>query len=262
MLMDEPSRDFLESEAEKAEESGNLELALKLWKDLTEGHPTPTFFSRYGLVAQAQERWDEAENAFSRALRLDPSFAPAMEGMGHLWASRTDKSDDESLSVAKDWFLKALRRERTARTLTFLGSTYRALGETAAAGDAFAHAIALDPNYEEALYNLATSIEAQDPPKSVELLERAIAIDPNYFAAHQELGKLYHKVGDLPRAEYHFRRSLEIDPSDYWSLLYLANTLAVQGKNAEAEQSYLSAIRLHPEKKEGAEFLARFRESG
>ena len=81
----------------------------------------------------------------------------------------------------------------------------------AAARDAFADAIALDPNYGEALYNLAISNEAQDPQKSVELMERAIAIDPNYFAAHQELGRLYHEAGDLARAEYHFRRSLEIE---------------------------------------------------
>jgi Tfp pilus assembly protein PilF len=69
------------------------------------------------------------------------------------------------------------------------------------------------------------------------------------------------KRGDLPRAEYHFRRTLEIFPGDYWSLLYLANLLAVQGKNGEAEETYRLATSLHPDSKDGAEFFANFLES-
>jgi tetratricopeptide (TPR) repeat protein len=251
----------LEDKAEEAEESGDIALALKLWKGLAERERDPVLFCRYGRAALKLERWDEAEDAFAQALRLEPDFALAMEGMGNLWATRTDKSDVEALDTAKEWFLRALRQERSARALTFLGATYRALGNYAAARDALIEAIQIDPNYEEALYNLAVLEEKREAPRSIELLERAIEIDPNYFLAHQELGTVLHRSGDLPGAEYHFRRSLEIEPGDLFSLLYLANVLGVQGKDDEAEQTYRQVMSLHPNDEGAAKFFANFLES-
>ena len=249
----------LEARAERAEETGDLETALQLWRDLATRGKEPDFFFRYGRVAQKLEKWDESESAFADALRIDPSFPLAMEGMGSLWFTRTDASDTQSFQTAKEWFLRALEHERNSRVLTFLGATYAALNETPAARSAFEEAIRIDPNYEEALYNLAQiEIENDGPQKAIELLERAIQIDPDYSLAHQEVAKLYQHAGDLTRAEYHFRRSLETDPTDYWSHLFLANLLAVQGKNPEAERLYTFATSVHPEINVGVEFFARF----
>ena len=63
---------------------------------------------------------------------------------------------------------------------------------------------------------------------------------------------------DLTRSEYHFRRSLEIDPGDYWSNIYLANLLGVLGRRNEAEQTYRFATNLHPEIAGGFELFANF----
>ena len=114
------------------------------------------------------------------------------------------------------------------------------------------------PEYEEALYNLGILEEAINPQRSVELLEKAISIDPDYAIAHQALGRYYHRVGDLPRAEYHLRRSLEIDPEDYFSHLYLANNLAVQGRDEEAEHVYRAALKLPAATGRGYGFFADF----
>ena len=167
----------------------------------------------------------------------------------------------DAFSAAKEWFLRALRRDRKARTFSLLGATYLALGDEAAARDAFAEALQIDPNYEEALYNLALFEGKKDIRKSIELLERAIEINPQYFLAHQELGQALQRSGDLPEAEYHFRRSLEITPGDIWSLLYLANVLAVQGKTDEAEQAYRQAKSLYPDDEAAVKFFANFLES-
>jgi hypothetical protein len=43
--------------------------------------------------------------------------------------------------------------------------------------------------------------------------------------------------------------------------MHLANLLGVQGKNAEAEQTYRLATTLHPEITEGTEIFARFLDS-
>jgi tetratricopeptide (TPR) repeat protein len=250
--------DFLENRAEQAEEQGDLLAALGLWKELAERDKDPVFFCRYGRVAQALERWNEAESAFAEALRLDTNFVLAMVNMGDLWARRKDHENSKSFKTARDWFLKALKCERNAVTLIFLGATYVALDDTAAARNAFEEAIQIEPCNEEALYNLAVLEREQNPQRATELLEKAIEIDPNYSIAHQEIGKLYQHAGDLVRAEYHFRTSLDADPTDYWTHMYLANLLAVQGKTVEAEQTYRFATSLHPEHTGGTEIFARF----
>lgn len=253
--------DFLEQRAEEAEEAEDLQTALGLWKELAVKNPDPAFFCRYGRVAQKLGRWEEAERAFAQALHLDPNSSLIMENMGSLWANRSDTDETDSLGNAKQWFLRALEHERNARLLTQLAGTYVALAEYTAARDAFEEAIRIDPDYEEALYNLAVLDEKTNPRKSVELLERAIQIDPDYALAHQALGRLSQRAKDLTQAEYYFRRSLEIDPADYWSNMYMANLLGVLGRNEEAEQQYRLATTLHPEIAGGVETFARFLES-
>jgi tetratricopeptide (TPR) repeat protein len=201
--------------AQEAEDRGDLVSALELWKELTRRDRAPVFFTRLGLVAQKLERWGEAEHAFAEAIRLDPSLALAMVCMGDLWAARTDKTDDESFPIAKAWFLKALEHERSAPTLILLGAMYRAWRDNRSAQDVLTEALNLDPDNPEGLYNLALALPPSHLPKSIELMQRAIEIEPRYFAAHQELGKLYHRAGDLVAAEYHFRRSLDVEPKSF-----------------------------------------------
>ena len=259
--MGHETMDFLENKAEKAEESGDLPTAFELWKEVAARSQDPIFFCHCGRIAEKLEKWNEAAQFFTLALRIDPKFPLAMEGMGSLWFTRTDISKAESFQTAKEWFLNALKYERNARVLTFLGATSAALDDIPAARAAFEEAILIDPNYEEAFYDLAKIEKEKDQQKAIELLEKAIQIDLSYSLAHQDLGKLYQHAGDLIRAEYHLRRAVETDPTDYWSQLFLANLLAVQGKNAEAEQTYRFVTSLHPEITVGTEFFARFLES-
>lgn len=221
----------------------------------------PVSLTRFGRVAQDLGRWDEAEEAYSDALRADGDFALAMENLGDLWLNRTDKRRDESLEVAKEWFLKALRVDRSPRTLVLLGAAYLARGDNAAAQAALEEALQLDPDNAEAVYDLALTFEPRDTGKAIRLVEAAIDLRPDYFLAHQTLGRLLHKSGDLAKAEYHFRRCLEIKPSDVRSLLYVANVLAVQGRVAEAEETYLQAAHVHPNDQNVVELAADFLDS-
>lgn len=205
----------LEDEAEQAEENGDLKTACALRKEIAAKSQSAASFFSYGLLATRLEQWEDAEDAFASALHLDPSFSPGMEGMGILWHKRTDRGEAESFQIARDWYLKAIKLDSNARALTLLGCAYVALGDSTAAQTAFEDALKLDPRYEEALYNLARRQEESNPARARELLEKAIEIDADYFLAHQRLGILRQRSGDLIRAEYHFRRSLETDPTHY-----------------------------------------------
>jgi len=250
----------LVGKAQEAEKSGDLEGALKFRREIAFKKQSADHFCVYADAAEKLKRWGEAEDAYKEALRLDPNCILAIKGMGNLQLDRTDGRREECLQAARDWFLKALKHENDVGTLTFLGCTYYRLNDLAAAHKTFEEAVKLNPNYEEALYNLALLEKEQNPERAVKLLERALEIDPYYAAAHHHVALLHQKSGDLTRAEHHLRRTLETDPEEYWTHLYLANCLAVQGKGDEAEEEYRYATNLHPEIVGGFEFFARFLE--
>jgi Tfp pilus assembly protein PilF len=102
--------------------------------------------------------------------------------------------------------------------------------------------------------------EETDPQKARDLLERAIQIDPGYAIAHHMLGRVFTRLKDLDRAEFHYRKCLEIKPAEYWNYLYLAGLLESKKRNSEAEELYLHAIDLSPEMAGAYEFYARFLE--
>jgi tetratricopeptide (TPR) repeat protein len=246
-------------EACLAEEEGNLDLALSMWKELAESRNSEYCFLRYARVARELEKWQEAEDAYSRAIA--PESALTFIAMGILWTHRTDRDERESYEAAKECFLRAIAIEKGAIAFTLLGAVYVELEDVTSAQEAFEEALRLDSGYEEAMYNLAELRRESRPDEAIRLHERAIEIDPDYRLAHQALGKLRHKRGDLAKAEHHFRRCVEIDPKDYFSILYLANCLGVQGRDIEAEREYENAIALDPTPEGSGRFYANFLDS-
>jgi protein O-GlcNAc transferase len=252
------SDEQLEKCAENAEAQNNFQEALQIWSQLARKTSDPGLYCRTGMAAAELDLWSTAEDAYMTALELDQTFSLAMECLGLLFFLRDDGSQDEDLVKSEQWFLKALNLERTARLLTLLSNTCAAMGETDNAREYLREAIKIDPQYEEAYFNLAELEKDQRPGEAVDLLCHAIEIDPNYAQAHQRLGVLLQRQGDLASAEYHFRRCLDLKPEDYWSYLYLANSLAVQNRIVEAEENYRIALKIQPGNNDVLRFFANF----
>ena len=250
-----------EQRAENAENAGNFSEALTLWWQVGSETRDPFAFCRAGLVAERVGKWSEAQEAFEKAVKLDPMCVESLEYLGVLFLTRPDYDTRQHLQVAKEWFLRALKIQPSARLLTFLGTAQASLNEKAAAKKSFEEAVKLDAMYEEAYFNLGLIEKEHDVNEAQRFFEKAIEIDPDYFKAHQQLGIVLQKQGQTLDAEYQFRRCLEIDPQDYWSRLYLANALAVQGRKEEAEHEYRVAIRQHPQEHAGLDFFANFLDS-
>lgn len=78
------------------------------------------------------------------------------------------------------------------------------------------------------------------------LWRHVLAVEPKASVAHNNLGTVLYRRGELEKAIGHYRRALEIG-SDAVAYNNLGNALAKQGRMAEAEQSFLSAVRLKPD---------------
>jgi len=250
--------DSLREQAIAADESGDSPLAFELWGKLAENDTDGLPSLKYGALAVELKRWEIAEDALMAALRLRPRASIVKVFLGRLWAERRDRERIQALQTAKRWYLGSVERKKSAPIISLLGAVHVRLKEIPEAKAAFEEAIGIDPNYHEAMYNLAVLEENTNPERCVALLQKAIGIDPEYSIAHQALGRTLQKLGDLTSAEQHFRNCLEIDPNDYWSLLYLANLLAVLGRNEEAEQTYRHAVDLEPDWEGGLRYFAKF----
>ncbi len=164
------------------------------------------------------------------------------------------------LETALSCLESASRDEPSAATFTILGVVQTDLELTSEAKESFRRAILLDPAYQEAYYNLATILRADDKQGAIALLQRAIDINSTYALAHRELGWLLRSTGRFPDAEYHLRRAIELDNSDGWAHIYFGNLMWASGDLTSAENAFTKAIEVWPNRSVPYWSFAYFRE--
>jgi tetratricopeptide (TPR) repeat protein len=99
-----------------------------------------------------------------------------------------------------------------------LGTVYYHQGLRDAAQACFEHAMALDASHVEARFNLANLLEEKNQDQSALAQYKAvIGVDPSFADAHLNLALLYEKLG-LPRsARGCWRRYLGLEPAGAWA---------------------------------------------
>jgi tetratricopeptide (TPR) repeat protein len=123
--------------------------------------------------------YEQAEELYSRAIRLDPTLAIAYTNLGNIRFRRGDEPGAEDL--------------------------YR-------------RAIETDPDQPEAHYNLGyVMLERGEATQATAFFERALAGDPRFADAHFNLAMAWEQLGERARARPHWKRYLEIEPVGTWS---------------------------------------------
>jgi tetratricopeptide (TPR) repeat protein len=123
--------------------------------------------------------YDEAEELYKRAVRLDPSLAIAYTNLGNIRFRRGDEAGAETL--------------------------YR-------------RAIGIDATQPEAHYNLGyVMLERGEAREATSYFERALEGDPRFADAHFNLAMAWERLGERARARPHWKQYLEIEPSGTWA---------------------------------------------
>ena len=129
----------------------------------------------YGRSCEDEERLEEADRAYRRALSLRPHFPDAQFN---------------------------------------LGNVLRELGNVNDAEQRFRTAVEQDPTMAVGWYNLADLLEEQRRlDEAVECLRRAVDIDAVYADAHFNLASLLEQVGRSAEATTHWTAYQRLDPS-------------------------------------------------
>jgi tetratricopeptide (TPR) repeat protein len=139
----------------------------------------------YDLYVQASaldenpQTYDQAEELYSRAIRLDPSLAIAYTNLGNIRFRRGDETG---------------------------------------AVDLYRKAIEVDPRQPEAHYNLGyVMLERGDARAATAYFEQALLGDPRFADAHFNLAMAWEQLGERGRARPHWRKYLELEPSGTWA---------------------------------------------
>jgi Flp pilus assembly protein TadD len=114
-----------------------------------------------------------------------------------------------------------------------------------------------DPMKANELTRTATDLIDSDPERAERLLREALAADLYHGPAHNNLGVIYLKRGELYQAANEFEWARKLMPEQPDPRTNLALTLETAGRQIEALQSYAAALQIRPEHMPTMQALAR-----
>ena len=113
----------------------------------------------------------------------------------------------------------------------------------------FRKALALKPDFAEALYGLGVVRHAQhNLDDAIELYGRSLGADSSNAAGHYNLGRALAERGQVERAIQSYHKAIELSPEDADAHQSLARALVLQNQLAEAVYRYRRTLEIEPDR--------------
>jgi Tfp pilus assembly protein PilF len=208
-----------------------------------------------GRVYLAQQRTDQAERAFRKAVDLVPDLAQVHYELGQVYFS------ERKFSAAESAFRMALKKEDTNSAVhTALGLLLAVGGQTDEANEHYRRAVQLDATNAVAANNLASNLtERRDLDDALGLALSALHEAPTNPAIKDTLGWIYYKKQRFLDAQRLLGEASAALPQHPTVRYHHAMTLAKLGKEDEALAELKTALALpgrFPEAGRAAQMVA------
>ncbi|MFA4889027.1 MAG: tetratricopeptide repeat protein [Candidatus Omnitrophota bacterium] len=192
-----------------------------------------------GVEYGAQGKFEEADKEFKKALEVDRFFTPAKV----------------SLKLIEDTLEKRLEDEVTIHL--FKTTLYENKGMFDDAIAECKKAIAINPNFAEAHYNLGVVYGDKGMlNEEIAEYEKAIAINPNLAEAHSDLGVAYRDKGMFDKEIAEYEKAIAINPNLAKAHSNLGVVYGSTGMLDDAIAEYEKAIAINPNLAEAHNNLA------
>ncbi|MCS7043673.1 MAG: tetratricopeptide repeat protein [Bryobacteraceae bacterium] len=192
-----------------------------------------------GYEALRAGRYDEAVEAFSRALSEDPGLRHVRKDLAYTLLRRGDREE------ARDQFDRLRREdpsdETSALEYAFLCYETRKVQE---ARRTF-HGLRLGARDENVRRAAAEAFERVDRPlrEGIEQWSEAVRRAPQQWSAHEELARLAEMRDELTLAAEHYELAWKLRPQKYELLIDLARVWKELGREAQAHAALTTAWR-------------------
>ena len=202
-----------------------------------------------------------AEQLFNSALKIDPSFAPALKGLSKLYLHKGN------LKKANEFSIEAVQKDEDFREWS---NKITKISEKIQNGNRNVQ----QGQYEEAIkeYNLVskehpyfpdaefykglTRFRQKDIDSAAEHFKKTLDIYPEHIKARKGLdnvtkqflnaGNKSYKRGDVSKATKYYEKALEFDPEFYLAYFQLGVLQKKQGQSKKAIESLKKVIQINP----------------
>ncbi|MDD5080213.1 MAG: tetratricopeptide repeat protein [Candidatus Omnitrophica bacterium] len=192
-------------------------------------------YAALGIFYRDKGKFAEAEDAFSKAMELNPRNYRAYIEQG--WICRVQGR----FSEAEGLLNKAIGLDpANDGPYMELGWIYRIQGKFPEAEAAFRKAIEINPK------NYWPYVERGNFAGAEAVFRKAIELNPKDDWAYIGLGWIYHDQGRIPEAEAAFKKAREINPQNIWLQAQLGQFFRDQNKVIETEAVLKKGIEVDP----------------
>ncbi|HEX7138329.1 MAG TPA: tetratricopeptide repeat protein [Vicinamibacterales bacterium] len=246
------------------------------WRVIPAGWMRAVSESNLGVALQAEQRYGEAIDHYTRAIEARPDYAPALNNLATTFraAGRTEEAvatyrraleaqpdfPDAEYNLANALLDRGATDEAVGRFETALrsipdspdihnnlGTALASKGQTDAAIREFQRALDLDPDSVAAHRNLGDLLAAKgDRAGALDHLQRAVRADPSNGDAHYDLGLALLDGGRLDEAIVEFHAAVDRLPGSAQARNNLGIALGSRGQFADAIVQFREALRLQP----------------
>jgi len=202
-------------------------------------------------------RW-KASGEFRKVIQLDPTFQDAYKWLGDLLVNSPRRLYDQAIQA----YQRAVELAPDyAEALVGLGDARQAKGQYDEAIAEYQKALALEPENARVHYGLGKIYynEKQLYHEAVGAYQRAIQLDPKFLEAHLSLGEIYEEKGLYKEAVARYTHVLSIDPKHPGATYGLALAYEKVDPNKAIEQweQYIDLASTLPSEKDWADIAKK-----
>jgi putative PEP-CTERM system TPR-repeat lipoprotein len=224
--------------------TGSVNDAKRILEDVTRN--APDYVPAWNFLAQiafGQHKLDDCSAILQKVLAKDSINyqAALLDANVKLNRNEVPQAIEELLRLSKTY-------EHAPEIQLRLGQSYLLNGDDAKAEASLKRALAIDPNYPDAITALADlSIRKGDPAAAELSLERLVKRRPDLSQAHLLLAAAYVSQRNLDQALAVYRRMQPLFPKSPQVPFLTANLLARQNQRAEARKACDQSLELAPD---------------
>lgn len=222
--------------------TGRTEAAIRQMREVgARQASTATFHDDLGSLYAQQKDWPHAEEEFTRALQLQPDFAPAHLHLGFVLQAE-QKGD-----AASEW-VRACRLAPNDLSIALLaGKALADAGQDDQAAPILQQALRLNPRSIAAALQLALVLQRTNRvSESVDLLKKVVEAEPKNTTALVNLGLALSQLHRAQDALPYLQRAIALEPANLTAHQDLAAAYIQVDQVASAVRQLRAALTLAP----------------
>ncbi len=217
-------------------------------------HQSAYFDIQQGCAEIEQGAFEKAAENLQKAVEKNPTSVMAQYNLGYSLMqlgehSKSDLAKGQELEDA-EWTFQRVQNINPELTLTYykLGKLALLRNDPEAARKYYLEGLENSTDNFALYFNLGAVYEKlHNIPKAKEAYRKVIEINPKFVLAYNNLGLIYEDEHDFSQAEDLYKEALSQSPGYNYARLNLGNLLQSQGRLDEAEVQYKEALRYEPE---------------